>query len=320
MTIRDREIGPEHPAYLIGEISCNHMGSYDRAERIVRACADDGMDAVKIQLDNPDGGITLNCHDEHFTIRAGLWKGHNLHDFYSDPEHHTPWEWTPDLRDLAHNLGLAFIASVTCGGGVHECIQHNVDAIKIGAPERGDVPLVRTAIMSGIPVIVSGSTDYRNTIPLWVGRYAADDIQLPYFFHDTWHGYSDHSPDGIGNLAVARGAWVIERHVMDYETSMPADADFSTDILALDDYIDAIREAEIHCPKVMKPKSDIDDSYSKSLHIAADMKMGDVFTANNLRSVRPSGGLRPGMYYEILGKRATRDLAFGAPLQWGMWE
>lgn len=54
----------------------------------------------------------------------------------------------------------------------------------------------------------------------------------------------------------------------------------------------------------------------RSLFITEDIKKGEVFTENNLRSIRPAFGMAPMYYEEILGKKARRDISRGTPMKW----
>ena len=76
--------------FIVAEMSCNHMGEYSKAIELIDAAIDAEADAVKISLDNPDGGITIDSKLPAFLIRKGPWAGKYLHELYT--ETHTPWE------------------------------------------------------------------------------------------------------------------------------------------------------------------------------------------------------------------------------------
>ena len=52
--INHRNIGPEHPAYIIAEMSANHHQSFEQAVKIMEASKDAGVDAVKLQTYRPE--------------------------------------------------------------------------------------------------------------------------------------------------------------------------------------------------------------------------------------------------------------------------
>jgi sialic acid synthase SpsE len=68
----------------------------------------------------------------------------------------------------------------------------------------------------------------------------------------------------------------------------------------------------------LTPKIEAALKTRRSLFAAADIKKGETFTEQNIRSVRPGLGLHPKHYYEILGKKAKKDIEFGEPLAWDM--
>ena len=54
--------------------------------------------------------------------------------------------------------------------------------------------------------------------------------------------------------------------------------------------------------------------FRRSLFVVKEMKKGEKFAPENVRSIRPSNGLAPKYYAQVLGKTATRDIAYGEPL------
>ena len=57
--------------------------------------------------------------------------------------------------------------------------------------------------------------------------------------------------------------------------------------------------------------------WARSLFACADIKKGEVFTEQNIRSVRPSDGCSPKYLPELLGKPSDRDYKFGKPIVYG---
>ena len=95
---------------IIAELSANHGQQKKLAHQLIAAAANAGADAVKVQTYTPDT-ITFNSKQDPFIIHGqALWKGQSLWDLYQSA--FTPWEWQPELKQQADELGLKFIASV----------------------------------------------------------------------------------------------------------------------------------------------------------------------------------------------------------------
>ncbi len=58
--------------------------------------------------------------------------------------------------------------------------------------------------------------------------------------------------------------------------------------------------------------------FARSLFVVEDVKKGDSFTAENVRSIRPGDGLPPRYIEQIIGNTATQDISRGTPLNHSM--
>ena len=160
---------------------------------------------------------------------------------------------------------------------------------------------------------------------------------------DVMSGLSDHSLDpAVSTLSVLLGASIIEKHIILRRKDGGPDAEFSIEPHEFADLVSRIRKIESiknpgekeelirRTPNAFEiighPTYEPGENESrnivfrKSIFIAKDVKKGDIFNKKNIRSVRPGHGLPPKHYEEILGKKATRDIEFGEPLDWGMVE
>ena len=110
--------------FIIAELSANHNGCFDSAAATIRAAANVGADAIKLQTYTADT-ITIDHDGPGFIIEDGLWKGRSLHGLYS--EAHTPWDWHKQLFEVAKDAGL-------CAFPVHSTIQLWISSKNWGTP------------------------------------------------------------------------------------------------------------------------------------------------------------------------------------------
>lgn len=135
-------------------------------------------------------------------------------------------------------------------------------------------------------------------------------------------GLSDHTPGiGVSVAAVALGAVAIEKHVTLRRTDGGVDSDFSlepAELAALVTESDAARKAL--GPARFGPRESERDTLAlrRSLYVVADVAAGDPVTEDNVRSIRPAGGLPTDTIGTVLGRTFTRDVARGTPLTWDL--
>lgn len=339
--IGDRQIGPDFPTYIIAEMSGNHNQNFEEACEIVRAAAETGADALKLQTYTPDT-ITLNVRNEHFLLGEGtLWAGKNLYDLYG--EAYTPWEWQPKLKELGESLGMQVFSSPFDFTSVDFLEEMGVAAYKIASFELVDIPLIEYVARKGKPMIMSTGMAQLPEIEEAVAaarRGGCEDLALlkcnsaypapanemnlrviPDLANrfDVVAGLSDHTLGQAAAIAsVALGGRIIEKHFTLSRSVPGPDSAFSMEPVEFKAMVDAVRETEAALGEVryeVTAKEQASRVFRKSLFVAADMKAGDLFTEANLRCVRPGNGLHTRHWREILGQPASRDLAVGTPLE-----
>lgn len=334
---------PRH-TFIIAELSANHGGSLQVCLDTVRAAAEAGADAIKIQTYTADT-ITLDCDSELFQIRQGtLWDGTTLHALYREAE--LPWEWHRPIRDEAEKNGLVFFSSPFDFTAVDFLAELEAPIYKIASFEIADIPLIEYAAAKGRPMIIStgiaGLAEIEEAVAA-CRRVGNDDITLlkctsayPAEPKDAnlatipamaqtfacRVGLSDHTMDNaVAIAAVALGATVIEKHfILDRAIGGP-DASFSLTPAEFRSLVDGVRIAEQAIGRIKfgpEGQAAVNKKFGRSLFIAEDVAAGDVLTPQNLRSVRPGDGLHPRHYAELLGRRVTRPAAKGTPMSWGL--
>ncbi len=346
ITLANKLISVDSPAYIIAEMSGNHNMDYDRAVRIIEAAAKAGADAIKVQTYTADT-ITLNCDLPDFQIGQGtLWDGQTFHSLYEKA--YTPWDWQPKLQQVATKLGLDFFSSPFDPTSVDFLAGLDVPAYKVASFEITDIPLLRKIAMQGKPVIISTGIATVEDIELalktchdagndnvillkccsaYPSPYEEINLATMTDMSERFNcltGLSDHTLGYAVSLsAVAMGARVIEKHLTLSRADGGVDAAFSMEPEEFGEMVKNIRIAEKSKGTVIYELTDKQKSsrdFSRSLYIARDMKKGEAFTPENVRSVRPGFGLHTKYYDEILGKKVTKDVPMGTRLSWDIVE
>jgi pseudaminic acid synthase len=344
IAIGGRRIGGGQPVYVIAEISANHNQDYDQAVRIIHAAKEAGADAIKLQTYTPDT-ITIRSDREYFKIGGGtLWDGNTLYDLYR--EAYTPWEWQPKLKQVADGLGMDLFSSPFDQTAVDFLEKMNVPAYKLASFELVDIPLIRKMAQTGKPMIISTGmatleeieeametvrTAGATQIALLkcTSAYPAppDEMNLRTITEMTHLykvpvGISDHSMSiAVPVAAVALGASIIEKHITLSRSEKGPDSAFSLEPDEFKSMVEAVRIAERALGKIHFGVSAQEESsrvFRRSLFVIQDVKSGEVFTEENVRSIRPGHGLHTRYLPEILGKRAACDVERGTPMSWDL--
>ncbi|MEO3886056.1 pseudaminic acid synthase [Nonomuraea sp. B5E05] len=345
ISIAGRPIGAAHPPYVVAEMSGNHNGSLAQALAIVDAVAASGAHALKLQTYRADT-LTVDCDGPAFRIGDGheLWGGEHLYQLYERA--HTPWEWHEPIFERAREHGLTAFSSPFDPSAVELLEKLGTPAYKIASSEIVDLPLIRLAASTGKPLIIStgmasaGEIEAAVTAAREAGcgqlavlsctaSYPASPAEsnlraLPLLAALTGAvvGVSDHTPGlGAALAAVALGACLIEKHVTTSRSEGGVDAAFSLEpgeLLAL--VVESERAWQSLGSPVIGPRPSEREGlrFRRSLHVVRDVRAGEPVTPDNVRSIRPAGGLPPEAAAQVMGRRFTHDVAFGTPLTWDL--
>nr|WP_321268053.1 pseudaminic acid synthase [uncultured Sulfurimonas sp.] len=323
--------------FIIAELSANHGGKIEIAKDSIKAAKKIGANAIKLQTYTADT-LTLDSDNEDFIIKGGtLWDDRKLYDLYK--EAHLPWEWHKELFDYARSIDIDIFSSPFDKTAVDFLEQFNPSTYKIASFEITDYELIRYTASKMKPIIISIGIATIDEIQDAVDicrSVGNDDIVLlkctsayPAPLEDAnlatipnlaqtfevISGFSDHTLGSIAPIAaVTLGAKVIEKHFILDKSIGGADADFSMDKQEFSDMIKAIRDTEKLIGKVdysMTEKKKKSRQFSRSLYVSKDIKKGEVFSEENIRSVRPGYGMHPKYLKDVLGEKAERDFEFG---------
>lgn len=326
--------------YTIAEMSANHAGKLDNAINLVHIAKEMGADCLKIQTYTADT-ITINCRNEYFKINGGLWDGYNLYDLYK--EAYTPWEWQPIIKKECEKIDIDFLSTPFDTTAVDFLEKMNCDAYKIASFELVDIPLIEYTARLGKPMIIScgmgSETEIREAInachkmgnnkivllkccseyptnPENLNLATIRDMKSKF---NVEIGLSDHSMGFMADVvAVANGARVIEKHFCISRSLKNPDSDFSMEPHEFAEMVNNVNIAAKMIGKVYygPTKSECEEyKCRRSIFAIKDIKEGDIFTSENVRSIRPNNGLAPKYLPNLIGKKSKRHIAFGQPIK-----
>ena len=343
LSIAGRVISTSQRPLIVAELSGNHNGSLERALKIVRAAAAAGADAIKLQTYTP-ATLTIDSDRPEFFINdpSGPWHGRRLWELYE--EAHTPWDWHAPLFAAARDEGMLCFSSAYDVSSVAFLADAKVDAIKIASFELVHLPLIEAAARTELPLLIStgmgthpeiaDAVRAATSVPspqfmllVCTSAYPSDEddahLSRMHVLREHFHcpvGLSDHTiAPYTAFAATALGAVMIEKHVTLARADGGPDAEFSLEPHELRELVtgcDRIWRSLGHGTLKALPAEAASMRERPSVRVVRVMKRGEVFSAENLRVVRPGNGLAPVRYHELLGKRCARDIEEGEPMSW----
>jgi len=339
--IGKRFIGDNYKPFIIAEMSGNHNGDINRALELVKAAAEAGADALKLQTYTADT-ITLNHRGGLFDItdKNSLWYGRNLYELYK--EAYTPWEWHKEIFDYANSLGMLAFSSPFDETAVDFLETLNVPAYKIASFESYHFPLLKKVAETGKPILISSGASKLNELYesiQFLKENGAKDIvvfkctstypatpentnlrTIPIFqslFEDCIIGLSDHTM-GIGAAvgAVALGARIIEKHFTLSRADGGVDSAFSLEPEELKALVRETERAFLALGDIQldtQKNEEKSRQFKRSIYVSEDIEAGEKFSTTNIKVIRPGDGLAPKYFEYVLGKPAKKDFKKGTP-------
>lgn len=324
--------------YIIAEMSANHGGSLDNALEIVRQSAEAGADCLKIQTYTADS-LTIDCDNEYFRIKGGLWDGYKLYDLYKEAG--TPYEWHRAIKDECAECGIDFLSTPFDHYAVDFLEELGAEAFKIASFEMVDIPLVAYAASKGRPMIISTGMASMEEIqdavdacrkagngqvvllkccseyPAPWGDMHLGNIPDMVKRFNVPVGLSDHSAGSLGAVVgVTLGACVVEKHVK-LEGVESADSKFS---MAMDEFSQMVQDIRNAKQIARGPDYTLTEGeqkqtvFRRSLFAVEDIAIGEQFHEGNVRSIRPGYGIAPRHMDRLKGKTAKRGIKKGSPI------
>ena len=215
-------------------------------------------------------------------------------------------------------------------------------AYKIASPEIVDHALIETCAATGKPLIIStgmASFEEIETAVATARGAGATEVLILHCISsyptplDQAHlstigdlsrrlgapvGLSDHTLDTFAaGVAVGQGAVLIEKHFTLARADGGVDSAFSLEPEELKRLVDDSRAAHAALGRPNYRPSEAEQGMlvaRRSLYVVADISAGEIFTPENIRSIRPNLGLAPRHLKAVLGAAASRDVKRGEPL------
>lgn len=341
--IGNRLIGPDHPPFVVAEMSGNHNQSLERALEIVEAAAKAGAHGLKLQTYTPDTmTLDLDEGDFHISDPNSLWAGTSLYKLYG--EAHTPWEWHEPIFKRCRELGLEVFSTPFDETAVDFLEALNVPCYKIASFENTDLPLIRKVVATGKPVIISTGmasiAELDETVRAarlagckelillkCTSTYPATpentNVRTVPHLRDLFNvqvGLSDHTMGvGASVSAVALGAVMIEKHFTLARADGGVDSTFSLEPEEMRQLVIETERAWQSLGRISYGASEAEKKsmvFRRSLYVVKDMQAGEAFSAENVRAIRPGFGLPPKYLETVMGKHARTALKRGTALSW----
>lgn len=335
MNICGKEIGLGNPTFVIAEACDNHMGNMEAAKEMCRQAKLAGCDCIKFQHHLPDEEM---LPDVPMTSNFDI----PLYEFLK--KYALTLEQHKELMDYCNKIGIQYLCTPFSLKAAQELNDLGVDAFKIGSGEMDDIPTLKAIAKLGKPMIVSTGMATLEEIKRTYDALKDEDVELAFMnclseyppryedvnlgvieqmqneFPGVVIGHSDHTPDLYTSFAaVAKGAKIIEKHViLDKRTPGP-DQSVSIDFFELRQLVDGIRKVEAALgneKKVHDSEKGIREWAHRSVVSIVDIPEGSVITQEMIWSKRPGTGIPSYRMDEVIGKVAKRDIKANTLVAW----
>lgn len=333
--------------FFIAEAGVNHNGRLDLAEQLVDIAASSGADAIKFQTFKADetvvAGAGTVAYQKRTTDQAdqyALLKALEL----SEEDHRI-------LRKRCDARGIEFMSTAFDITSAHLLAELGVQRLKVPSGELTNLPFIRALAGFDLPIILSTGmgtldevraavdtiadargcavADLADSLAILhcTSAYPAPDDALNLRAIETLAqtfnlpvGYSDHASGSVAALmSVALGSTVYEKHFTIDRTMEGPDHAASMEPDELTQLVGDMRRASAMLGDGVKAPQPCEQEarglVRRSLVAARDLPEGHVLTADDIRILRPEGGLPPVDLDRATGATLRSARAAGAPLR-----
>ena len=325
---------------VIAELSANHLGQISRAFTLIEEAKRAGASYVKFQHYKPSTITAQSFHPDFLIEPPSLWAGKRMWELYDEAM--TPWEWTEDLVKKCHDVGIDWFSSPFDETAVDFLEPFNPPMYKVASFEIVDIPLIEKIAATGKPMIISTgmATEEEISEAVQAARRAGNtelsllrtnsaypapvtemDLRAIPYMAEKWNvpvGLSDHTLDTTSAIvATALGARVFEKHLTLRRSDGGPDSAFSLEPQEFADYVVKINDAfqSLGTERLGPSAREMGSlRFRPSIRAVKAIKKGEVFTSDNVATVRPAGGAHPRLLSTVVGRTAVATLAVGDPI------
>ena len=344
IVIDGRKIGPEHPPYMVAELSANHNGKLQKALDTITKAKACGADAVKLQTYTADT-MTIDSDHEDFCIQGGLWDGYKLYDLYKEAE--TPFEWHKTIFDHARKIGITCFSTPFDETAVNLLEDLNVSAYKVASFEATDLPLIKYIASTRKPLIMSTGMANLEEIEEMVATAREAGCKDMVVLHclssypapieqsnlltipdlskrlGVQVGLSDHTVTNTASVvATSLGATLIEKHFILNRSDKGPDSEFSIEPSELELLCMEVKDAWTSLGVAgyeRKPAEELNIKFRRSVYFVKDIKSGEIIQPEHIRRIRPGFGLMPKFEEQMIGKTVKQDIKRGTATSWELF-
>jgi sialic acid synthase SpsE len=320
------------PAYILAEIGINHEGDISLAKELINAAAACRVDGVKFQSFHAGDLVDKNASPEYFKLFKRVELSRKDHEV---------------LFAYCHDKKLNFLSTPFDNRMVDMLVGLGVGAIKVASGDITHFPMLRHIGSKGVPVILSTGMSrlsevdearrvlYESGCPGMVllhcvSRYPARPADLNLRSMVTLgdvfgelYGFSDHSMGYLAAIAaVAMGAKFIEKHFTIDKKLPGPDHKLSTDPDEMKALVYSVRYVEKALGREAKRPTpeELRDRHlgRRGCYAARDIRTGEKLSESNIKFTRPEGIIPAKLWPTIKGRKTSRPINQGEPIDWGM--
>jgi len=321
--------------FIIAEAGVNHNGSIELAKKLIDVASEAGVDAVKFQTFKAENLVSKNAVKAEYqkeTTDASESQFDMLKKLELDIDTHN------ELIAYCKTKNIMFLSTPFDHDSIELLKDLGLEIFKIPSGEITNLPYLRHIGSLNKKVILStgmadigeiedaldvltdaGTLKEKITVLHANTMYPTpmEDVNLRAMVtigntFDIAYGYSDHTLGiEVDIAAVAMGATCIEKHFTLDKMMDGPDHKASLEPYELSSMVKAIRNIEIALGSSIKKPSPSETPNiqiaRKSIVASSLIKKGELFTDDNLAIKRPSIGITPMRWDEIVGTVATKD-------------